>query len=107
MGIFKTSFDSSSEVNDFGPVVVYATLAALGVAVVFALLYLAMIRTCAKALIWASLIFALGCSVAYLVYMIILGSMGGMIFGAIMVALQVCWMYCVRPRIALAAAHLD
>lgn len=103
---FKTDI-KTGDTTSVGPVLLYAAGAAVGITSIFAILWLFAINMCSKSLIWISLFFSVGLGIAATVFFVANNQIYGACICALFVALQCCWIYCVRHRIQLAATMLE
>jgi hypothetical protein len=104
-GVFHSSVDTGS--TNLDGKIMSGVGAALGMTIAFSVLWLVMIRMCARVLLWVSILFSLGLTIATAIFFFYIGSaVSGLIF-LLLAAIQVCWIWCVRSRIAMAAAMLE
>jgi hypothetical protein len=107
-GVFSKSIDtdatSDSPVDDkfFG-----GLAAAIGACAVWSVVWLLMVRKCATTLIWVSLFFSLAMTAVMVIAMFSIGNGTGALIFMLIFAIQCLWIYCVRNRIAMAAAMLE
>lgn len=79
----------------------------IGVSIAVSIVWLFLIHSFASCLIWAGLFFSVALSAALFIYMVLYGTTIAIIIMGLYLAVNVCWIYWVRDRIAMAAAILE
>lgn len=113
MGIYWNSSDALNNLNsnsdiDLDPHVYWGIATGGIVAVVFAAIYITILRCSPICAVYTSLGFSLLITVATGAYLLYIGQyMFGGIWLCILLPCQCCWIWCIRSRIPLAAVMLD
>jgi len=106
--MFHGSLDTEDTgVQVDGNMVVEGLTAALGVSIVFSVLWVCMIKACARVIVWAGIVFGVLMAFAALCFSFYVGNLTMILVFGLLFVLQVMWVYCVRNRIAMAAAMLE
>jgi len=106
--VFNSSVESTdTQKVDVDEKIMDGVGAAIGTTILFSVMWLVMMRMCATTLLWISILFSLAMMVAACILNVIIGNTLGLFVCMVLVLLQICWIYCVRNRIAMAAAMLE